>query len=122
VTREEALAIFLLAKIEVKETYKIENGYWPDAPDYAEVRRASPWWLVLTEYGLIKIGWRKRVINIDWSATGLGAAPVTRDDVTQWRQGVHAYSYGKAVDYLSALREFARRSKQEKADERTSET
>ncbi len=109
-TEEILRALFLLANIEIKKVYRIKNEYYPPADDQ------SPWWLVPTKWGLIKIGWRKRVINIDWEDTGLvidknankdyefHKVPITRDDVTQWEHGIHAWGYAKAVEYLVELK------------------
>jgi hypothetical protein len=96
-------AIFLLAGIEISSVFKLPNDYWPDVPDYAELRRESPWWLVRTLSGLVKIGWRKRVIGIDWSDTVV-RLEVTPDDVTKDGSMVHAYSYAKAVEYMTTFR------------------
>ena len=112
---ESMKALFLLAGLDIESFYKLENPYWPDCEEYAEVRRKSPWWLVKTKHGLIKIGWRKRVINIDWSDTpyhsgvskfadGRDIDALTNDDVTKDESMVHAWSYAKAVQYLSSLR------------------
>jgi hypothetical protein len=110
----EMKAIFLLAGFDIESAYQLANEYWPDCDEYADIRRNSPWWLVKTEYGLIKIGWRKRVINIDWSDTpyragvsefadGRDIGILTTDDVTKTETIVHAYGNGKAVQYLSRL-------------------
>jgi hypothetical protein len=96
-------ALFLLAGIEISSVFELPNGYWPDTPNYAELRRESPWWLVRTAAGLVKIGWRKRVINIEWDDTCVRQI-VTPDDVTKEDTMVHAYSYGKAVEYLTTFR------------------
>lgn len=107
---EKVLALFLLAGFDVKGTYEIANGYWPEA--YTELRRENPWWLIKTKHGLIKIGWRKRVISIDWSdthyraeLTGEGVWPdtITSDEVTRSETIVHAWSYYKALEYLTIL-------------------
>lgn len=96
-------AIFLLAGIEISSVFQLANEYWPDAPNYAKLRRESPWWLVRTAAGLVKIGWRKRVISIAWSDTCVRQV-VTQDDVTKDDTCVHAYTYGKAVDYMTTFR------------------
>jgi hypothetical protein len=101
---EYAKALFLLAGIEVLAMYRLENEYWPLTPDYEKERRESPWWLVKTSFGLIKIGWRKRVISIDWSDTAFRRLNLTKDDVTKTETSVHAYSYIKALEYLTSLR------------------
>lgn len=99
---EQVKALFLLAGIDVSATYELANQYWPDVPQYADLRRQSPWWLVKTPAGLVKIGWRKRVVEIDWTDTGIHQV-VTEDDVTKDESMVHAWSYAKAVQYLTVL-------------------
>lgn len=111
---EKMRALFLLAGLEIEQSWQLANEYWPDCEDYADIRRDSPWWLVKTEYGMIKIGWRKRVINIDWSDTEYKAgeskfwddrdiAVLTKDEVTKSTAYVHAWGYAKAVEYLTTL-------------------
>jgi hypothetical protein len=106
-TREETTSILTLAGLRPERMWELANGYWPDAPTYDDVRR--PWWLAQTSIGLVRLGWRKRVLEIDWSATGF-VATVTTDDVTKCPSMVHAYSQAKAVEYLSHLRECAAQS------------
>ena len=102
-SKEHMLALFLLAGFEVKAFWELPNGYWPES--YTELRKKSPWWLVKTEFGLVKLGWRKRVISINWEELDYHlSGPVTEDEVTKSTTGVHAWSYSKAVEYLSALR------------------
>lgn len=101
-TKEVMLSIFTLAGIKVLNYWELPNEYWPSSATYDEVRKNSPWWLVKTTKGLIKIGWRKKVINIDWSDTGINVV-VTEDEVTKDEQMVHAYSVDKAVTYLKSL-------------------
>jgi hypothetical protein len=97
---EEAKALFLLAGFNVTRFHRLENQYWPEA--YVEERKRSPWWLALTEFGPIKIGWRKRVISINWEDTP-SRVLVTEDDVTKEPTLVHAWSYVKALEYLTTL-------------------
>lgn len=103
-SEERVESLFDLAGFEVKKIYKLENKYWPDSPKYDDVR--VPWWLVKTSIGLIQIGWRKRVLSIDWSDTGIQAL-ITDDDVTKDFHMVHAYSYAKALEYLTRLQRLA---------------
>jgi hypothetical protein len=100
-TREEAESIMRLAGFEVSRVWELANGYWPDAADYDEIRK--PWWLFLTEIGPIQIGWRKRVLHIQWDACKVRAV-VTDDDVTKETSLVHAWSPEKAITYLRQLR------------------
>lgn len=94
-------ALFEMAGFEVKSLHELPNGYWPES--YVELRRDNPWWLAETEIGLVKIGWRKRVISIEWPNTARRVI-VTDDDVTKHETLVHAYGYAKALEYLTALR------------------
>jgi len=127
-TETEARAIFTLAGIEVFNLWQLPNGYHgPARTENLDIPRVyeegvtlltypqleflnsavpsfkSPWWLVKTKHGLIEIGWRKRVISIDWSDTPI-RKHVTKDDVTKDLTSVHAWSLEKAVEYLKAFR------------------
>lgn len=94
----ELKAMFLVAGLKiVGEPKELKNQYWGDLPD-----GAHPWWFVKTQYGWIEIGWRKRVVSIDWSDTPLRIV-VTDRDVTKGGHFVHAYSYPEVVEYLTTL-------------------
>lgn len=93
-------ALFLLAGIHVQQHYELPNRYWPEV--YADMRAAHPWALMLTAAGPIVIGWRKRVISISWADTKIRAV-VTADDTTKEETMVHAWSYTKALEYLTTL-------------------
>lgn len=97
---EKVRALLILSDIPINRLHRLENKYWPDA--YVEERQCSPWWLAETPYGAIEIGWRKRVINIDWEGTSLRKV-ITEDDTTKADDMVHAWSYAKAVEYLYIL-------------------
>lgn len=97
---EEFRAIFTLAGIEIQKTWYLQNNYWPNHPDYFDIR--TPWYLFRTPLGLIRIGWRKRVISIHWEDTPIKKT-VTEDNVTKDEQMVHAYTPEKAIEYLKAL-------------------
>ncbi len=103
---EEAEAAFTLAGWTIAHRWELANGYWPDSPDYDDVR--SPWWLFLTPapVGLIRWGRRKRVIEIEWAASAFRGI-VTTDDVTKSDTYVHAHTVEDAVTYLRILREIA---------------
>jgi len=86
----------------------LPNEYYPS--DYS-----APWFNVSTEFGTIKIGWRKRVINIDWSAMeetlrACGKLPkqsilslFDKENVTKGNTFIHAWGWEKAQDYLSRI-------------------
>ncbi len=89
-------AAFKIAGIKVLSIHETTNQYWPQS--YSDI---PPWWLVLTEYGVVIVGHRKRVISIDWSATKVRAI-VTEDQVTKSETDVHAWGELDFVNYLSA--------------------
>ena len=99
--QEQVKGLFALAGIPILKTWESPNKYWPKA--YIEQREKSPWWLIKTPYGLIEIGWRKRVIHIDWSDTRLRKI-ITEDEVSRDEEYVHAWGYDKAVQYLTELK------------------
>lgn len=98
-------ALFELAGFEVQQIWELMNQYWPRVQAYYPMIIESPWFLVQTEIGLIKFGPRKRVWEIDWSATKVRCT-VTTDDVTHGREGdlVHAWTMAKALEYLTSLK------------------
>lgn len=108
---EKVRAIFLLAGIDVQRLHRLENKYWPAA--YVEERACSPWWLAETEFGNIEIGWRKRVISINWESTGVEVKVLADSEewITHGPHMVHAYGYAKAVEYVGRLHEVLRRSR-----------
>lgn len=68
----------------------------------------NPWFLVATAIGHIKIGWRKRVIVIDWSKTNVKEKAnklFPNEDVTKGEFFIHAWSYEKAKQYIEKLHE-----------------
>lgn len=67
----------------------------------------SPWYVITTPIGHIKIGWRKRVLALDWSRSTVKVAVDTlfpSEDVTKGDHMIHAWSYAKATEYLTKLR------------------
>ena len=98
-TKLHIACLFSLANIDVLGVEAIDNEYSPSLID------TLPWWKVLTPIGTIKIGNRKRVISIDWTDTDVRHV-VTEDHVTKSDCLVHAWSVGKAVNYLIALQQY----------------
>lgn len=65
-----------------------------------------PWFLITTKIGSIKIGWRKRIINIDWSRTAVRETAeqlFPGEDTTKDGYMIHAWGYDKAVQYIDKL-------------------
>lgn len=76
----------------------IENGYGE--------RMDFPWFNVTTSKGVIKIGWRRRVINIDWSESDIKAKAedlFPEEKVTKGDHHIHAWDYAKAKAYIDIL-------------------
>lgn len=92
--RKEIEALFD-QHIYVKE---IPNGYGE--------RPLFPWFEITTRQGIIVIGWRRRVISIDWSKSDIKATTddlFRKEDVTKERRLIHAWSYEKAKEYLGKI-------------------
>lgn len=102
--REKYLAVLSVAGIKVLADWELPNDYWPDALEYDDVR--TPWWLMLTRYGLLRIGRRKSVDSFDWEATKY-RFKVTEDDVTKTETMVHAWSDSKLTEYVTRFRGLA---------------
>ncbi len=109
-TELEMRALMLLAGFDVIKSERRPNGYWPDCPDYDELRRQSPWWSVVTPHGQIILGDRKRVCEIGWALRQkITAEEVSTDDVTKYRHSIHAWSRVDALRHLTRLRELCER-------------
>lgn len=70
--------------------------------------RHLPWFVVTTVVGRFTIGWRKRVINIDWSETvGTQDTQVlfSNEDVTKGDKYIHAWSLEDAKKYIECILE-----------------
>jgi len=97
--KEKLIALFGDKKIFVSE---IPNGYNSTSSYYSRF----PWFMVTTEKGRIKIGWRKRVIEIDWSESIIPDEAedlFAFEDVTKGEKYIHAWGYEKAKEYIDKL-------------------
>ena len=104
--KSELLSCFEGQEIFVEE---IPNGYYGDDSTMQHIK----WFVVTTKIGRIKIGWRKRVINIDWSDTVLsklsGEELFANVESTKGGKSerdncyVHAYGVEKATEYVQHL-------------------
>lgn len=104
-TQLQATSLFQAAEIQVLAIEPLVNGYshQPGDPRFYEKPPAPVWWFVKTPVGWVKIGWRKRVINIDWTDTPVRKI-ITQDDVTKTLTYVHAWSLADALKYLVSLK------------------
>ena len=98
----------------------LPNGYWPGLV-------YIPWFLFHTSNGDILIGWRKRVISIEWQENfkPFDMAIFSSEDVTKWcgdigiqfkhfdsgilptnvKRGIHAWGVDKAIEYLRMVKD-----------------
>lgn len=96
---ERFCAILLLTGFEVAKVHHLVNGYEGWNNGYV----ACPWYLFETQVGLIKLGWRRRVVMIDWESTGVEWDRPGDDGVTKGLTFTHAWGYEKAQEYLRLL-------------------
>jgi len=100
--QQQVYSLATLAGLKNCGYEKIRNDYWPSHSDYDHLREQYPWWIITTEFGAIRVGYRKRVIHIDWINTNRRGI-VTEDDVTKEDYMAHAWDLGKAVTYMKAI-------------------
>ena len=64
-----------------------------------------PWFKFHTIDGDIIIGWRKRVISIEWQENykPFDMKLFSKEDVTKWNRGIHAWGENKAYEYLQKV-------------------
>ncbi len=80
--------------------------YAKEIPNEYDSHYGFPWFLVTTQKGPIKIGWRKRVIIIDWSQCEYAASSetlFTGEAVTKDEYSIHAWGYEKAKEYIQTI-------------------
>lgn len=82
--------------------HHIENSY-------RSGNMSPPWFRAETEIGSITIGWRTRVIHIDWRDTSYKEKNILflfrNEEVTKGGTFIHAWGKDKAVEYLRKIRE-----------------
>lgn len=97
----ELIKLFTDAGFGTIHVKTIDNQYSSNAWYYV-----SPWIIATTYKGPITIGWRKRVINIDWSNSDIkadGEVLFKDEKTTSGERFVHAWGWDKAVEYLNKL-------------------
>lgn len=80
---------------------EIENSYAPGG---------RPWFLITTTIGHFKIGWRSRVLHVEWTLTDCKASAVDLfpdENVTKGNQLIHAWSLEKAREYIARVTKHA---------------
>lgn len=80
---------------------EIPNGYCSRA-----CCKDKPWFVVTTKMGRIKIGWRKRVIEIDWADSVILSTAeklFPSENVTKYDRLIHAWGVDAARRYIGVL-------------------
>ncbi len=97
----ELTELFKSAGFEAIHVETINSEYCRESCCYK-----FPWIIVTTPKGRIKLGWRKRVMNLDWSDSDLeidGEKIFEDEDVTKGTNYIHCWGKEKAVEYLKKL-------------------
>lgn len=64
------------------------------------------WFLVKMPFGQLKMGWRKRVVELTWVDCVMRHQPdFSNEDVTQGHRMIHAWGMEKLVEYLKAIKD-----------------
>lgn len=105
--REKNIDLLLAPFREYDKSIKyeeIENEYWGGGSPSSWL---NPWLLVETEEGSIKVGWRKRVIVLDWSdccgKTFTADFLFPNENVTKEKYMINCWGYDKLREYLKVL-------------------
>ena len=88
-------ALVLLSGMEYSEVHTLPNGY------DSRGGRDDPWLLFIVKGGTFTLGWRKRVINVEWTVAD--ADPITEEDqkwITHSLRNFHAWGYAQALHFL----------------------
>jgi len=90
-----------------KNVYNLNQLVFKEIPnEYCSCEKCASWFIVSTPDGDIKIGWRKRVINIVWLENYKKFKETfISEETTRFggdkEKGIHAWGIEKAVEYLS---------------------
>jgi hypothetical protein len=79
--------------------------------------RHLPWYRIGTRIGIFEVGWRKRVISIDWSSTSAEASAeglFPEESVTKVGRLIHAWSVEDARRYVRRVLDSVPLTKDEK--------
>ena len=94
-SRQEFQEIFEKAGYKNIQLEAMPNGY-------CSCVHCQPWQAVTTAIGQFVIGWRKRVINIEWIGKNYSELFVD-EETTKWDSGIHAWGGDKATEYLKKI-------------------
>lgn len=97
----EARAMFADAGLAAIHVREIDNEYC--GPKCCPHR---VWLRVTTRLGVVKVGWRKSVMVVDWAESDVTETAkdlFAGEDVTKGDRMIHAWSYEKATEYLTKI-------------------
>jgi len=101
--QEGFIEVFKKAGFQKYEFKAIPNEYEGCHDPYCT--KCAAWFLVTTEHGIFKVGWRKRVIEITWPKEQKFLQLFTGEDVTKGESGIHAWGWEKAAEYLAKIQQ-----------------
>ena len=117
--RDEIWDLCYLESEDFKTTLEINKreilALFPENSSYVEIEnqysdsvyfKSRPWFEIATNKGIIRLGWRKRVLSIHWDnkfipQTGYELFP--DEDVTRYDNCIHAWSLADAKKYIDRL-------------------
>lgn len=116
--------LFIEAGISVVYMQELPNGYCPQG---GWCCLDSPWFKVTTPFGHLTIGWRKSVINLDWTESDIkksGQNLFPDENVTKGghysdenKYFIHCWGDKKAIEYLKVLKQEAENPTPKKEDD-----
>jgi hypothetical protein len=101
-----AIAARTMTRQKLRDVFAGHRIFAEDVPNQYDPRRGTPWLRVTTVIGHITVGWRKRVIVVDWTGTttSLQAKDLfAEESTTMDGQTIHAWGYPKAAVYVNKL-------------------
>lgn len=99
------LQFFAAAGLPSEYAHEIPNEYWPETCVLKRLK--SPWFRIHTTLGGFKVGWRKSVIELDWSDTcirGKSREIFPDENVTRDDHYIHCDNWEFFGNYLKKLR------------------
>mgnify|MGYP003405232312 CR=1 FL=1 len=94
-------------KESLKKFKKLLGDCYIESPnEYHRCEYSEPWYIFYTKKGPLKVGWRKRVINLDWSGFPVKMSAdelFPGEDVTKGNHYIHAWGFEKLEQYVGAL-------------------
>lgn len=94
-------------KESLEKFKKLLGDCYIESPnEYHRSEYSEPWYIFYTSKGPLKVGWRKRVINLDWSGFPVKMSAedlFPGEDVTKGAYYIHAWGFDKLEQYVEAL-------------------